>query len=243
MHRLQRPSHWLISTIFHTVVRIICFFYNMKLYEEKVAAWRKYPEGTVGRDVARCLDDNKLRLVPHFESHDLKHVLLGYKMTPVDEIRLQAFMLGNGNRTIASCIIFAFGLLLPDAWPSFVREFKRGRRAIPISSWTIEALADQPTLLLQQQIFNNQYVAKPVFNMKAITTVGAVTAIVAGLFGMLFCLPFLFSSNVADLIGAGFPLVAGAIMLAGGLMTLGNLARNSKDVATNSSTPLTTGFH
>ena len=34
----------------------------------------------------------------------------------------------------------------------------------------------------------------------------------AGVFGMLFCFPFLWSANMADLVGAGFPFVGGAIL-------------------------------
>ncbi|MEY3243209.1 MAG: hypothetical protein RIR11_4648 [Bacteroidota bacterium] len=53
----------------------------------------------------------------------------------------------------------------------------------------------------------------------------AFTSITAGIFGMIFCLPFLFSSNIADLVGAGFPFVGGAILAVGGLVTLSNLTR------------------
>jgi zinc transporter ZupT len=41
----------------------------------------------------------------------------------------------------------------------------------------------------------------------------------AGAIGMMFCLPFLFSSNMADLVGAGFPFVGGAILFGSGLIT------------------------
>ena len=43
---------------------------------------------------------------------------------------------------------------------------------------------------------------------------------VVGAAAMLFCYPFLWSSNIADLIGAGFPFVAGAIFVVGGLINL-----------------------
>jgi len=49
---------------------------------------------------------------------------------------------------------------------------------------------------------------------------------VAGIFGMLFCFPFLWSSNIADLVGAGFPFVAGAILTIGGLVNLSILSKN-----------------
>ncbi len=41
-----------------------------------------------------------------------------------------------------------------------------------------------------------------------------------GLAAMLFCYPFLWSANLADLVGAGFPFVAGAILVVGGLLNL-----------------------
>ncbi|HYE55154.1 MAG TPA: hypothetical protein VD996_09935 [Chitinophagaceae bacterium] len=53
------------------------------------------PEGTLGKDIADCLQKHRLRLVPKFESHDLKHVVLNFQMTPADEIRMQAFMMGK----------------------------------------------------------------------------------------------------------------------------------------------------
>ena len=42
----------------------------------------------------------------------------------------------------------------------------------------------------------------------------------AGLFGMIFCFPFLWSALLEDLVGAGFPFVGGAILFGCGLMSL-----------------------
>lgn len=47
-------------------------------------------------------------------------------------------------------------------------------------------------------------------NKKTIQVISIIT-IGAGIFGMLFCYPHLWSSNLADLIGAGFPFVGGAV--------------------------------
>lgn len=49
----------------------------------------------------------------------------------------------------------------------------------------------------------------------------AIISIIAGLFGMLLCLPFLFSAKLEDLVGAGFPFVGGCILFSSGLLTLG----------------------
>lgn len=62
--------------------------------------------------------------------------------------------------------------------------------------------------------------------MKMITKVGAWISMVAGVFGMFFCAPFLFSSSMANLVGAGFPFVGGAILAVGGLSILSNQARS-----------------
>lgn len=64
--------------------------------------------------------------------------------------------------------------------------------------------------------------------MKKVAKLGAYTAIILGTFGMLFCLPFLFSSRLIDVIGAGFPFVGGAIIASAGLFTLANLSKHEK---------------
>ena len=93
----------------------------MELYYQKAANLKKLDEGTLGREIANCLENHELNLVPYYESHDLKHVLLDYQMTPEGEIRLQAFMIGNGNLTLPSFAIFIYGaLLLPELWPCFL---------------------------------------------------------------------------------------------------------------------------
>ncbi len=57
--------------------------------------------------------------------------------------------------------------------------------------------------------------------LKILINILAILTMLAGAFGMLFCFPFLWSANTADLIGAGFPFVGGSILFAGGLITLG----------------------
>ena len=63
--------------------------------------------------------------------------------------------------------------------------------------------------------------------MKRFTQFAAVATVLAGVFGMLFCLPFLFSANMADLVGAGFPFIGGAVLVVGGLMSLSILTKDS----------------
>lgn len=122
----------------------------MDVYTKKVYDLQLLKEGSLGKEIANTLAHHHVTLVPRYESHDLKHVLLGYDMTPEDEIRMQAFMIGNGNYSIPSFTIFIFGaLLLPDLWSTFHKDFKKGLNTIPISDWTIEQYASQSLMGLR----------------------------------------------------------------------------------------------
>ena len=231
MNIFQIVARTIIKKSFHLSVWTIEQFHDIAIYEQKVRQFQELPDGTLGKDIANCLEKNNLRLVPNYESHDLKHVLLDFKMTPVDEIRMQAFMLGNGNYSIPSFAIFIFGaLLLPDLWTTFYKDYKNGLHSKPIKTWTIEEYAHCQTSTLRQIETNYSTQQQTQFYMKPLIKIGAITAIILGTFGMLFCLPFLFSSNMADLVGAGFPFVGGAIIASGGLITLSNLTKQTRQL-------------
>ena len=233
MNIFQNLARTIIKKSFQLSVWTIGQLNDIAIYEQKTRELKELPEGTLGKDIANCLEKNNLKLVPNFESHDLKHVLLDFKMTPVDEIRMQAFMLGNNNYSIPSFAIFIFGaLLLPDLWTTFYKDFQNGRNARPIKTWTIEEYAHCQTSTLRQIVKNYSYSRQNEFEMKTLIKTGAYIAIALGTFGMIFCLPFLFSNNMADLVGAGFPFVGGAIIASGGLITLSNLTRQNKQFGT-----------
>ena len=139
---LKKIARKIIKISFDFSVYTIERFNDMELYNQKVSKLRDLQNGMLGKEIADYLDNYKLTLVPNYESHDLKHVLLDYKMTAEDEIRMQAFMLGNGNYTISCFAIFSFGaILLPDLWSTFYQDYKKGRKSIPISGWKIEDYA------------------------------------------------------------------------------------------------------
>ena len=219
----------IIELSFNFSIKVIEFFNNMEPYKRKAEMLSSMPEGTLGKAIADCLKDNNLRLVPGYESHDLKHVVLDYKMTPVDEIRMQAFMLGNGNYTLPCFIILIFGIiLLPGKCSQFLKDFNRGKQAIPIASWTIEQYADKRIAGLQAEIFDSSLRPK---NTVSIVNIISYLTMFAGISGMLFCLPFLFSASLADLVGAGFPFVGGAILFIGGLNALSNISKQRQKIS------------
>lgn len=220
MNLLQRISRQIIRSSFHASVWTIEKFHDVARYEARARELSELPEGTLGKDIADCLDRNGLRLVRGFESHDLKHVLLDSKMNPLDEIRLQAFMLGNGNYSVASFAIFIFGaFFLPDLWITFIKDFRAGRRTMPIKNWTVENYAHCQTETLREVLANyrpEKRVNGFEFFLRSVSWVAGVL----GTLGMLFSLPYLFSSYLPDLVGAGFAFIGGAIIASAGLISL-----------------------
>ncbi len=231
MRILKTTARIIIKKSFRLSVWTIEQFSDMQPCVQKAKELSLLPKGTLGKEIANCLQENKLRLVPKFESHDLKHVLLDFKMTPVDEIRMQAFMLGNGNYSLPCFAIIIFGMvLLPLQWGNFYRDFKRGRNAQAVSTWNIDDFAESDLQALRSMIFDPMYRKQPIVSAKKLIRLSAISCMAAGIFGMIFCLPFLFSSSVADLVGAGFPFVGGAVLTIGGLVALSNINKEHQAV-------------
>ena len=59
----------------------------------------------------------------------------------------------------------------------------------------------------------------------------ASVALAAGLFGMLFCFPFLWSAQMEDLVGAGFPFVGAAVLFGSGLVALALTVGKGSDIS------------
>jgi hypothetical protein len=74
--------------------------------------------------------------------------------------------------------------------------------------------------MLLLQLSHKQILIMSDKSIKTIINSLAIVTMVAGLFGMLFCFPFLWSARMEDLVGAGFPFVGGAILFGTGLLSL-----------------------
>jgi len=57
-------------------------------------------------------------------------------------------------------------------------------------------------------------------NTQKLINIASVIVGIAGIFGMLFCFPFLWSVHLEDLVGAGFPFIGGAILTRMALVSL-----------------------
>lgn len=213
----------IIEKSFYLSVWLIQQLRNTESLNHKEAYLRTLEEGTLGREIVKCMRAHNLHLVPGYESHDLKHTLLGYEMTVLDEIRMQAFMLGNGNWSVPSIAILLYGIiLLPIRWKVLWNDYNAGRRALPVKTWSIDHFADKKIDDLRKMVFD----ARPLpdkqytLNMNRILQYGSLAVVICGAAGMAYSFPHLWSSVTADLIGAGLAFIAGAILVVGGLISL-----------------------
>ncbi len=98
-----------------------------------------------GRELHRFLRSRDLGYLPKYEEHDAYHALLGYGTTVTEELKLQAFMFGNGSATVAGRVLLAIGaIMFPSKWSVLRAEFARGRRSSPLHRFGTEELIPLP---------------------------------------------------------------------------------------------------
>lgn len=111
-------------------------------------------KNTIGSDILKMLEENNLDVIPFYEEHDLKHLVLNYGMTSEEEIKMQAFLFGNGDRS-TSCLLFLFsGIIMPSAWSKFYKEYKRGKLSPDISNLKLEKCKNLSTANLKYKYRN-----------------------------------------------------------------------------------------
>ena len=114
---------------------------------------RKLPSGTWGRELADLLDRNNYKLLRNYEHHDAKHVLLGYDMDEVSEVRLQFFFFGNRRYTFPVLSTVSVGMLLmPEYWIEFFKEYKKGRSIPSINKHDLANMVHLPLLEVREKL-------------------------------------------------------------------------------------------
>ncbi len=119
------------------VVKLAPFFIAQvaKIYAARTFPWtmadlHAMPENSLGKLTALHLDTLSFNLLTHHETHDFIHTLVGYNNTPTGEIRLQAFMFGNGGGSPLGRLLFIpVALFLPEMWAQFKTDIVAGAKA------------------------------------------------------------------------------------------------------------------
>jgi len=92
--------------------------------------YRNMPANSMGKKLIEYMDENKIPFKPNLVRHDLKHILLGYKMNMPDELRIHAFLIGNRSyNPMAITYLFICVCIVPEIIPTLRKDFKRGRTA------------------------------------------------------------------------------------------------------------------
>lgn len=112
---------------------------------------RTLQHGSVGREVAEMLDSKKYRLIPKFENHDLKHVILEYEMTMEEEIKMQAYLIGNGNWTFPCLMFISLGIFYPKAWKELAGEYKKGKASKSIHFLTLDECMEKQLIDIKSE--------------------------------------------------------------------------------------------
>ena len=90
------------------------------------------PDGSLGKELDLWLKSYEINLISGYENHDVKHVLTDYKSEGLDEIRLQVFMLGNGNYSLTCLLLCAMALIFPEYYTTFKIDFAKGSLCKPL---------------------------------------------------------------------------------------------------------------
>jgi len=133
------------------VIKPLQFVHSNAHYSAKLEAMRSLPSGTIGSNIAEMLDNEGLKLIPRFENHDLKHLILGYGMSTIDELRMQAYLFGNGNRSVSCMLFLSSALLLPSSWNTLFQDFKKGKNNPSILRLSIDDCMNERIEVVRQQ--------------------------------------------------------------------------------------------
>lgn len=96
---------------------------------------QKLPKNSLGNSILFFLKNNNLKLIPKYELHDAKHVLTGYGTAFEEEIQLQFFELGNGNKSLPVYVAIVIGVIVaPDYLPQFIAAYRKGKNCPTITA-------------------------------------------------------------------------------------------------------------
>jgi len=114
---------------------------------------RDFPEESLGRRVAKYLDDRGLPFKVRYENHDAIHCILDYDTTIRGEMEVQAFLWANDASSPAGRILFVVGgALLPEQWRAMRAAHARGRKARPIEERTLPFRLREPLSEIRKKL-------------------------------------------------------------------------------------------
>ena len=144
----------ILARMIGSSVPFLNFFRKPKHWPITLEEMSNLAQGTLGAETALFLQKRNFDLLPQYEDHDMIHTLLGYNTTTSGELRLQAFMWGNGSSSFEGRVLFIIGLVVfPEMWEMLLEDYRRGKRAVfKIGKWDFVGLIERDITLLRQTL-------------------------------------------------------------------------------------------
>lgn len=153
MNRTKKIRHHCFTKQLAFGVFFLRYFGNEEKCKRLTEELSQFPNGTVGRTLYQKMKNQNITFVPYYESHDLKHVLLGYDMEAGQEMQMQAFMFGNSGFSLwYTLITLSFLIWTPEVWSSLPYHYRVGKHCASIANWTVEQVAAKNLQELRHEI-------------------------------------------------------------------------------------------
>lgn len=145
----------LLVLLTHTIaLPILKIIRKKKIFPYSMEKLSALPYETVGNELWQVLNEQNLRLLPYYEKHDIKHVVLQYPFTDEGEVSLQFFMLGNGRISFRVLSTVIYGVItMPEFYSSFKKAFRKGKEIPWLDQLDWFSIMEIPLLQIQQQIY------------------------------------------------------------------------------------------
>ena len=154
---LQLRSSLLIFLTHNMALPFLRMVRKEEIFPYSMHALAQMTAGRLGNDLFHFLRQRNLQLLPYYERHDIKHILLQYDTTDEGEVCLQCFMLGNGHISfpVAATVLYGF-ITMPEYWKKFIVAYRRGKKTVAVKDWQWFQLITEQTISLQQKINNHE---------------------------------------------------------------------------------------
>ncbi len=140
--RIKYVRSKLLEFLTHKIaLPLIAKFRNKPKFLYSMHELLQLEDGTLGKDLAIYLNKMNFKLLPNYEQHDCKHIILQYEMDEAGEACMQFYFLGNKHYSIpvvSTCFICFF--LMPEYWKQFYKEYQKGKIGKPFEEIDYNAL-------------------------------------------------------------------------------------------------------
>lgn len=154
IHLLKKLRSNILVLLTHTIaLPILKIVRRKKKFPYSMEQLSALPFETVGNELWQLLNANSLRLLPYYERHDIKHVVLDYPFTDEGEVSLQFFMLANGRVSFPVLATVLYGLAtMPEYYSSFKKAWQRGKQTKSLENMDWFGIMEIPLVAVQKQV-------------------------------------------------------------------------------------------